>query len=475
MSLARTVIALTVGVISTTAHCATVSRQPSVISIHETVSGSGESATAEVTAVQTPMSNISGFRRSAATGGVDLSVQQPPFDPWQSKTTFDNDQHAEQQMGSYLRYESDQAAERVCALLKDTLSTSGKAVVQYSQPVVINGRDASIRSTLIVRPSCESNFLGVEIVRDQDRLLVAIYNQGAVGQNLPQGHEWQLPKPGILTWRVFSVPANQPNATRSAVEIDGAVNHEVDYLCGDGYNPNCAGVDTGNSPFGRFGLFDAPQMATNSQGQDRIINCKTSSSGRCDRYAPNNMVDPNSGGGDVTFDPLVGRDYLIENEIKPLMTRVNAQYAVVRYGRQVQPVYVDNPKGPGQVPKTSVRVDKRTLEKGSRFFFITPLNGGTFKNEGSYGYQLSIVHDISMTYQSSGRTDDINQTRKRITSPSQSYRKEIDISDDDYPNTYYAPRIIDPFQTDAIYRYRDDDINNLPIDSYTYVAPLMKE
>lgn len=475
MPLARTIIALTVGVVSTAALAATVSRQPSVISIHETVSGSGESKTAEVTAVQTPMSNISGFRRSAATGGVNLSLQQPPFDPWQSTTTFGNDHQAEQQLGSYLRFESDRATERVCALLKDDLSTSSKAVVQYSQPITINGREASARATLIVRPNCESNFLGAEIVRDQDRLLVAIYNQGAVGQNLPQGHEWQLPKPGILSWRVFSVPANEPNATRSPVEIDGSVNHEVDYLCGDGYNPNCAGIDTSNSPFGRFGLFDAPQMAKNNQGQDRIINCETSGTGRCDRFAPNNMVDPASSGEDVTFDPLVGRDSLIENEIKPLMARVNAQYAVLRYGRQVQPVYVDNPNGPGQVPKTSVRVDKRTLEKGSRFFFITPLNGGTFKNEGSYGYQLSIVHDISMTYQSSGRTDDINQTRKRITSPTQSYQKEIDISDDNYPNEYYAPRIIDPFETDAIYRYRDDDVNNLPIDSYTYVAPLIKK
>ncbi len=426
-----------------------VSTQQGVLSVTEVVANNG-SVSLNASGVQ--LANIAGVR-GCATGqaGLNITVGQYPWQPYSQGSTFSNNTQATDALGQYLKYGASTAAKIITNVLQNGTGRFKAALVTYVQNATIAGQPAEIDGSLWVNINGSYSFIGVHVNQSIQRILYAVYEQGAVKQGLPQG--WVLPYAGELRWEILQVNLAGSSTTPAPVSINGSYWHTINYLHNGG-------------PLGQYGEYDEPQVVT-VNGQKRILNCKIGSDGRCDVFAPGQTAPYTINGNVVSYDPFVGRDQLVSTTFDSLMKQYNAQTGILDYGRTVQPVYNN-----GQAV-LAVKVSSRTIYKGKRVFFIVNSGQSKFVNAGEYGYLLNESYNRGIVLQTQGTITSSQTLSRHTLSPTHNYSKTVYLGSGSVSQANYQYKIIDPFGGgNQVYDWRNDTVNHLPASDYIYVAPL---
>ena len=160
-----------------------------------------------------------------------------------------------------------------------------------------------------------------------------------------------------------------------------------------------------------------------------------------------------------------------------LMEDLGATGGFLDYARSLSPVMeeFEDPPGSGTmvyVPQVSIVIDSRSISGGKTFFFISPGGGMTYIETGTVGWQLLNQTD-RFRVQPDGTYELALQARTTETSPNTAFTKTITITGT--CANYQPDIIIDPFDTDLTYDWRNDTVNGLPSNRYTSVANLICE
>ncbi len=184
--------------------------------------------------------------------------------------------------------------------------------------------------------------------------------------------------------------------------------------------------------------------------------------------AANGRYDAPQPADDVEFDPNAGLDRLISEQVRPLMAGEQAVYAIVDYGRIVEPVYDDLPNG-DSVARVAVQIDERRFT-GDTCGLSTP----TFAETGQIGWLLHLVVDryLVMPETVGGQVSGLGRFEQSALSPTQPVSKSVTLATGSQAADFTS-RIINPFpQNDAVYDWQNDTVNGLPADRYVSVAGL---
>lgn len=268
---------------------------------------------------------------------------------------------------------------------------------------------------------------------DESPLYVyAVYTPKAVAEGLPDG--WAYPNAGTIQWQM--VDAEMLAATPiQIIDVNGA--------------------------------YDAPN-ATENQAPPLPAGCSV------------------GGDGLVSCNPDFGLECFINKQSHPdcptgykdVMTLIDengAAGAFVDYGRKLQPVYddVESPPGSGNyvgVARVAVSVTARKWVPGRRYFFISKGGNARYLNSGSVGYELLNQVD-RYRVDIDGFTQKIGINVSTTISPTLTYSKSVALTRTDKCIDYQY-KIIDPLHTLTVYDYRNDTVNNIPVDKYISVSPI---
>ena len=170
--------------------------------------------------------------------------------------------------------------------------------------------------------------------------------------------------------------------------------------------------------------------------------------------------------GDATIDLDSGIKFFIQEVASPEITKYSALFAMLDYARQVQPYYECDAQGNCETV-VSVESYTRTLNiSDSCTGPNDPLGGGQYQNTGRVGYTLQYTNEryliepngnYTMTAQSIG-----------YTTVGQNFNKTVQTSASSSSVLQY--QIIDPFNTNQIYDYRNDTLNGLSCNRYIYAG-----
>ena len=170
--------------------------------------------------------------------------------------------------------------------------------------------------------------------------------------------------------------------------------------------------------------------------------------------------------GDTTIDPDSGIKLFIQEVASPEIAKYSASFAMLDYARQVQPYYECDAQGNCEAV-VSVESYTRTLNISDPCTGPNdPFGGSWYQNTGRVGYTLQYTNEryliepngnYTMTAQSIG-----------YTTVGQNFNKTVQTSASSSSVLQY--QIIDPFNTNRIYDYRNDTLNGLSCNRYIYAG-----
>lgn len=184
--------------------------------------------------------------------------------------------------------------------------------------------------------------------------------------------------------------------------------------------------------------------------------------------AANGSYDAPQPADGVEADPNAGLDLLISEQVRPLMASEQAVYAIVDYGRTIEPVYEDLPNG-DSVARVAVQIDERRFTGDP-----CGLSTSTFSEAGQIGWLLHQVVDryLVMPETVGGQVSGLGRFEQSALSPTQPVSKSVTLAAGSLAADFTS-RIINPFpQNDAVYDWQSDTVNGLPADRYVSVAGL---
>ena len=310
------------------------------------------------------------------------------------------------------------------------------AVFDFGQRVLVQAsptpRIKWLSWRVIVDSAGRARYADAKLMDESPQPLYVLYTPKKVADGLPPGSGYT--DAGTIKWHLMDASGNAVTAT-TKIDVNGAYDQpEVQATAPDPLPAGCSrNPDTGEAECDiSFGL----ECLINNQSKPT---CPTT-------YA----------------------------DVRQLIDLTAPSWVIVDYARHVQPVYepVTQPDGSiAEELKTSVNITKREWKVGKTFFFISPGGGTRFNVEGNYGYEL-----IMQTERYRVDPDDLSYTMVGIensvtAAPTTSFAKSVAVGGGGTCSGY-TYNIIDPFETNQVYDWRNDTVNGLPPDRYLSVAPL---
>ena len=392
------------------------------------------SATVNTTASVTTPVNANGWRNGSiaaqSKAGNGLGVIPNAALPAQASSA-----DAATALSSYLQPLLGSEATALQAAMKGT--TDEGALYTYTESVPLtSGSNAQVAGLMWVPKTGAYDWLGVNATGGTFTLLYGSYEQSQAASGLPV--TWTMPNAGDFIWELMQVSTANGQTLMTPIAFNGSITHTV---------------ATG-------GAFDAPRLAGSV-----IDNC-TAQSGNplmCNQPNPFKTYPAKVNGQTVSYDPNVGYNLLVSQEVAPLIKSTGASAALIDYGRTVQPAYTQSANGT-QTAVTAVSVSSRTFTGGGC--------GGptTLANSGNIGYLLNQVN--SQYYVSaSGTSSLLGNTTTNLVSPTQSFSQSATLPSGAQYSQYLGD-IVNPYGGGQVYNWQNDTVNGLPAADYVYVASL---
>ena len=392
------------------------------------------SATVNTTASVTTPVNANGWRSGSianqAKAGSGLGVIPGATLPAQASSSA-----AASALSSYLQPLLGSEATALQTAMKGT--TDEGALYTYTESIPLtSGSNAQVAGLMWVPKTGAYDWLGVNATGGTFTLLYGSYEQSQAASGLPV--TWTMPNAGDFQWELMQVSQAGGKTLMTPIPFNGSIMHTV---------------ATG-------GAFDAPRLAGSV-----IDNC-TAQAGNplmCNQPNPFKTYPAQVNGQTVSYDPNVGYNLLVSQEVTPLMKSTGASAALIDYGRTVQPVYTQSANGT-QTAVTAVSVTSRTFTGGGC--------GGptTLANSGNIGYLLNQVN--SQYYvDTSGTSSLLGNTTTNLVSPTQSFSQSANLPAGAQYGQYVSD-IVNPYGGGQVYNWQNDTVNGLPAADYVYVAPL---
>ena len=393
---------------------------------------SASAATLQTTASLTTPVNANGWRNSTLTtqnkAGNSLGVIPNATLPAQSSSS-----NAAQALSSYLQ---PLLGGEATALQTAMVGTNDEgALYTYTESIPLTtGGNAQVAGLMWVPKTGPYEWLGVNATGGTFTLLYGSYEQSQAAYGLPSG--WTMPNAGDFLWELMQVSTANGQTLMTPIAYNGSVTHTV---------------TTG-------GAYDAPRLAGSV-----IDNCAAQASNplMCNQPNPFKTYPAQVNGQTVSYDPNVGYNLLVSQEVTPLLKSTGASAALIDYGRTVQPVYTQSANGT-QTAVTAVSVASRTFTGGC--------GASSLANSGNIGFLLDQVN--SQYYvDTSGTSSLLGNTTTNLISPTQSFSQSANLpSGAQY--SQYVSDIVNPFGGGQVYNWQNDTVNGLPAADYVYVAPL---
>ncbi|WP_297389287.1 hypothetical protein [Acidiferrobacter sp.] len=390
------------------------------------------SATVNTSASVTTPVNANGWRSGTiaaqSKAGNNLGVIPGATLPAQASSAA-----AAQALSSYLQPLLGSEAETLQAAMNGT--TDEGALYTYTESIPLSaGGNAQVAGLMWVPKTGAYDWLGVNATGGTFTLLYGTYEQSQAASGLPAS--WTMPNAGDFLWELMQVSTANGQTLMTPIAFNGSITHTV-----------AAG-----------GAFDAPRLAGSV-----IDNC-TAQAGNplmCNQPNPFKTYPAKVNGQTVSYDPNVGYNLLISQEVAPLIKSTGASAALIDYGRTVQPVYTQSSNGT-QTAVTAVAVNSRTFNGGC--------GASSLANSGDIGYLLDQVN--SQYYVSANGTSSLlGNTTTNLISPTQSFSQSANLpSGAQY--SQYVNDVVNPFGGGQVYNWQNDTVNGLPASDYVYVAPL---
>ena len=390
------------------------------------------SATVNTSASVTTPVNANGWRSGTiaaqSKAGNNLGVIPGATLPAQASSAA-----AAQALSSYLQPLLGNEAATLQAAMNGT--TDEGALYTYTESIPLSaGGNAQVAGLMWVPKTGAYDWLGVNATGGTFTLLYGTYEQSQAASGLPAS--WTMPNAGDFLWELMQVSTANGQTLMTPIAFNGSITHTV-----------AAG-----------GAFDAPRLAGSV-----IDNC-TAQAGNplmCNQPNPFKTYPAKVNGQTVSYDPNVGYNLLISQEVAPLIKSTGASAALIDYGRTVQPVYTQSSNGT-QTAVTAVAVNSRTFSGGC--------GASSLANSGDIGYLLDQVN--SQYYVSANGTSSLlGNTTTNLISPTQSFSQSANLpSGAQY--SQYVNDIVNPFGGGQVYNWQNDTVNGLPAGDYVYVAPL---
>lgn len=389
------------------------------------------SATVHTTAsVATPVNTI-GWRSATMTAqykaGSGLGVIPNATFPAETSSAV-----AAQALATYLKPLLGTEASTLQAAMKGT--TEEGALYTYTESIPLTSGNAQVAGTMWVPKTGAYDWLGVNATGGTFTLLYGSYEQSQAASGLPV--TWTMPNAGDFTWELMQVSMSTGQPLMTPVPFNGSITHTV---------------ATG-------GAFDAPRLAGSV-----VDNC-TAQAGNpllCNQPNPFKTYPAKVKGQTVSYDPNVGYNLLVSQEVAPLIKSTGASAAVIDYGRTVQPVYTQSSNGT-QTAVTAVAVTSRTFNGGCGASSLT--------NSGSVGYLLDQVN--SQYYvDANGKSSLLGNTTTNLVSPTQSFNQTANLPAGAQYGQYLSD-IVNPLGGGQVYNWQNDTVNGLPASDYVSMAAL---
>ena len=391
-------------------------------------------ATVKTTATVTTPVNANGWRSGSiankSQAGNSLGVIPNANLPAQASSTA-----AASALSSYLQPLLGTEASTLQTAMQGT--TDEGALYTYTESIPLTaGGNTQLAGMMWVPKTGAYDWLGVNATGGTFTLLYGSYEQSQAAYGLPSG--WTMPNAGDFIWELMQVSQAGGQTLMTPISYNGSVIHTV----------------------ASGGVFDAPRVAGSV-----IDNC-TAQAGNplmCNQPNPLKTYPAKVNGQTVSYDPNVGYNLLVSQEVVPLMKSTGAGAALIDYGRTVQPVYTQS-SGGTQTAVTAVAVNSRTFNGGC--------GASSLANSGDIGYLLNQVN--SQYYvDPTGTSSLLGNTTTDLVSPTQSFNQTANLpSGAQY--TQYINDIVNPFGGGQVYNWQNDTVNGLPAGDYVYVAPLQQ-
>lgn len=390
------------------------------------------SATVNTSASVTTPVNANGWRSGTiaaqSKAGNNLGVIPGATLPAQASSTA-----AAQALSSYLQPLLGNEAATLQAAMNGT--TDEGALYTYTESIPLSaGGSAQVAGLMWVPKTGAYDWLGVNATGGTFTLLYGTYEQSQAASGLPVS--WTMPNAGDFLWELMQVSTANGQTLMTPIAFNGSITHTV-----------AAG-----------GAFDAPRLAGSV-----IDNCAAQAGNplMCNQPNPFKTYPAKVNGQTVSYDPNVGYNLLISQEVAPLIKSTGASAALIDYGRTVQPVYTQSSNGT-QTAVTAVAVNSRTFSGGC--------GASSLANSGDIGYLLDQVN--SQYYVSANGTSSLlGNTTTNLISPTQSFSQSANLpSGAQY--SQYVNDVVNPFGGGQVYNWQNDTVNGLPASDYVYVAPL---
>lgn len=326
-------------------------------------------------------------------------------------------------------------ADGIAAAIKTYAATKGLSggIYSYQQSLRVQGRTTPMTLfwQIVVMSDGRRFSQDPQLISDTPAYLQFTYVPKSVAAGLSSS--WAYPNAGKLTYRLIKQDGTALTAD-TVVDTNGAFDA-----------PTYSG--TGAAPAG------CTQDASTGE-----VTCSQDFGVRC-------LIDRASSASCPTGYP----------DMVSLMRDWVAVGGVLDYSRTLSPVYdeVEDPPGSGemaQVPRVSVAIDSRSISKGKTFFFISPGGGREYIESGTVGYELRNQTD-RFRVQTDGIFELGGQSANTQISPTAAFSKRVLVAGT--CASYQPDKIIDPFNTDTVYDWHNDTVNNLPASRYVSVATLL--
>jgi len=176
-------------------------------------------------------------------------------------------------------------------------------------------------------------------------------------------------------------------------------------------------------------------------------------------------------GSDAAGGIDTGLHKLAYQWIPPKLAQLNVNFALIDYGRTIEPVWDTDANG-DLVARISVNVLERKVEYGCSTKTVT------YFNRGVIGAELNEGRDYYLL--SGGKLSNLGHKDFPRVAPGKDYAWTIDyntgIQDHARFATMMAKRIINPFATKkteaVVYEYDNDTVNGLPASRYVHIAAI---
>lgn len=309
------------------------------------------------------------------------------------------------------------------------------AIFDYGQRVLVQASPQPkikwLSWRVVVDSSGRARYADAKLLDESPQPLYVLYTPKKLAEGLPSSLSYT--DAGTIKWHIMDANGNQISAV-TTVDVNGAYDQpEVDASAPDPLPAGC---------------FRNP---------DNEAECKPDFGLKC-------LIDKNS-------DASCPAGYV---DVKSLIDLTAPSWVVVDYARHVQPVFEEVTLNDGSVIerlKTAVNVTRREWQTGRTYFFISPGGGTRFNVEGNYGYEIRRsteryrVDPGNLSYTMTGLEEQVS------SAPTANFSKSVPVTGGARCPSY-TYNIIDPFDTNQVYDWRNDTVNYLPPAKYLSVAPL---